>query len=150
VEYGLDGGPWTAYAAPVTVTAVGAHTVRYRATDNAGNVSGVNTVTFTVVVPGGDACPNSDDRPTVVIGDQDSGVANIDTGNGCTINDLIAENAGYPDHATFVRHVDAVTTPLVTNGVLSRRDQGAIMRAAARSDIGTRSSTAFVPRGATL
>jgi len=144
VEYGVDGGPWIAYTAPVVVTVVGGHTVRYRATDNAGNVSEVKTVTFTVVVPGGDACPNSDDRPTVVIGGRNSGVANVDTGNGCTINDLIAENAEYPDHATFVRHVDAVTAPLVTNGVLTRRDQGAIMRAAAQSDIGTRT----VPRGA--
>jgi hypothetical protein len=64
-------------------------------------------------------------------------VANVDTGNGCTINDLVAERASYPDHAAFVRHVEAVTGTLVTNGVLTRREQGAIVRAAARSSIGT-------------
>ena len=37
-EYRLDGGPWTAYSAPFTVTGDGSHTVDYRATDNAGNV----------------------------------------------------------------------------------------------------------------
>ncbi|WP_432843824.1 OmpL47-type beta-barrel domain-containing protein [Dactylosporangium sp. CA-092794] len=147
IEYALDGGAWTAYTAPVVVGATGTHTVRYRATDNEQNVAPEQSVSFTVVEPGADACPNSDDRPTVVIGAEDSGVANVDTGNGCTINDLIAENADYPDHSAFVRHVDAVTGPLVTNGVLSHRDQGAILRAAARSDIGTARTTAFFPRG---
>jgi hypothetical protein len=94
-------------------------------------------VSFTVVEPGSDACPNSDVRPTVVIAADDTGIANIDTGDGCTINDLIAENAEYPDHAAFVRHVQAVTDHLVTGGVLARRSQGAIVRAAARSPVGT-------------
>ncbi len=49
VEYAVDGGAFGAYTAPVTVTAPGAHTVRYRATDNAGNVSPVGSVSFTVV-----------------------------------------------------------------------------------------------------
>jgi len=137
VECQLDGGAWTAYTAPVVVTAVGAHTVRYRATDNAGNTAAEKSVTFTVVEPGADACPTSDDRPTVVIDGDDTGVANVDTGNGCTINDLVAERAQYPDHAAFVRHVESVTGALVAGGVLTRREQGAIVRAAARSDIGT-------------
>jgi hypothetical protein len=136
IEYVLDEGAWTTYSAPVVVGAPGAHTVRYRATDNALNVSAEQTVSFTVPT-GPDACPNSDDRPRVIIDGDDTGVANLDTGNGCTINDVIAEHAAYPDHAGFVRHVEAVTSPLVTRGVLSSRNQGAIVRAAARSDIGT-------------
>jgi hypothetical protein len=143
IEYALDAGPYTVYGGPVTVTTTGPHSVKYRATDNAGNVAAEQTVTFTVVAPGSDACPNSDTRPTVVIDGVDTGVANVDTGNGCTINDLIAENAEYPDHATFVRHVQSVTAPLVTNGVITRRDQGAIVRAAAASTIGSRSFHAF-------
>ncbi|MGK5440362.1 OmpL47-type beta-barrel domain-containing protein [Micromonospora sp. URMC 105] len=136
VEYAIDSGGWAPYPGPVRVGAPGPHTLRYRATDRAGNVSAEKTVTFTVVASGSDACPDSDDRPTVVIGDDDTGVANRDTGNGCTINDLIAEHADYPDHASFVRHVEAVTAPLVANGVLTRRSQGVIVRAAARSEIG--------------
>ncbi|MFI7541832.1 OmpL47-type beta-barrel domain-containing protein [Actinoplanes sp. NPDC049599] len=135
IEYALDAGAWTAYTAPVTVTAAGAHTVRYRATDGAGNVAAERTVAFTVVPPGPGDCPVPDTRATVIIGAEDTGVRNADTGNGCTINDLIAEHAGYPTHAAFVRHVEAVTAPLVAAGRLTARQQGTIVRAAARSDV---------------
>jgi hypothetical protein len=136
VEYAVDGGAWTAYTEPVTVGEPGAHTVRYRATDRAGNISPEGSVSFRVVESGSDACPDSDTRATVIIGGHDSGVANIDTGDGCTINDLIDEDAEYADPGTFVRHVDRVTDALVADGVITRRDKGAILRAAARSDIG--------------
>ncbi|MEV4316251.1 plastocyanin/azurin family copper-binding protein [Actinocrispum sp. NPDC049592] len=136
VEYSVDGGAFAAYTAPVVVGTNGQHTVQARATDNAGNASAPVSVSFTVVEPSGDVCPDSDTRATVIIGGEDTKVANIDTGNGCTVNDLIAERASYPDHGTFVRHVEDVTSPLVANGVLSRRDQGTIVRAASRSDIG--------------
>ncbi|WP_328417752.1 hypothetical protein OG470_30170 [Micromonospora sp. NBC_00389] len=72
----------------------------------------------------------------MIIDGDDTGVPNVDTGDGCTINDLIAEHADYPGHAEFVRHVETVTTALVTAGTLNRRQQGAIVRAAARSDVG--------------
>ncbi|MDA0136353.1 family 16 glycoside hydrolase [Solirubrobacter deserti] len=48
LEYRLDGGGWTPYTAPVTVSAVGAHTVEYRATDATGNVSAVGSKSFTI------------------------------------------------------------------------------------------------------
>jgi Copper binding proteins, plastocyanin/azurin family len=136
VEYSLDGAAFATYTTPVVVAAIGTHTVRYRATDVAGNRSAEKTVTFTVVRAGSDACPDSDRRRTVVIRGDDTGVANVDTGNGCTINDLIAEQATYPDHASFVRHVREVTDRLVTGGTLTLRQQGAIVRTAARSDVG--------------
>jgi hypothetical protein len=115
---------------------VGAHAVRYRATDHAGNTSEVGSVSFRVVESGPDACPVSDTRSTVIIGSEDSGVANVDIGNGCTISDLIDEHGSYTNHAGFVRHVDRVTDALVADGVLTRRDKGSIVLAAARSDIG--------------
>lgn len=136
VEYAIDSGAWTAYTAPVTVGTTGAHTVLARATDVAGNVSTPVSVSFTVVEPGSDTCPESDTRATVIIDGDDTRVTNPDTGNGCTINDLIDEHGRYADHGAFVRHVENVTDPLVTRGTLSRRDQGTIVRAAARSDIG--------------
>ncbi|WP_442792028.1 OmpL47-type beta-barrel domain-containing protein [Micromonospora sp. NBC_01796] len=49
VEYSLDGAAYAAYTAPVAVSAVGAHTVTYRATDVAGNTSPVQSTAFTVV-----------------------------------------------------------------------------------------------------
>ncbi|MBF8191431.1 copper-binding protein [Nonomuraea sp. K274] len=54
VEYSLDNGAFTAYSAPVSVNQVGAHTVRYRATDKAGNASEAGSLTFTVVAPQGE------------------------------------------------------------------------------------------------
>ncbi|MET0416161.1 MAG: plastocyanin/azurin family copper-binding protein [Actinoplanes sp.] len=135
IEYAVDAGAWTAYTAPVVVTGAGTHTVRARATDTAGNRSAEKTVTVTVAGPGD--CPVPDTRPTVVIGGDNTGVPNTDTGNGCTVNDLIAEHAGYPGHAAFVRHVETVTAALVAAGTLTKRQQGTIVRAAARSDIGS-------------
>jgi plastocyanin len=135
IEYALDSGAWTAYTSAVSVRAPGAHTLRYRATDVAGNAAAEKTVTFTVVPPDPGDCTVPDTRATVIIGTEDTGIANADTGNGCTINDLIAEHAGYPTHAAFVRHVEAVTAPLVAAGKLTARQQGTIVRAAARSDV---------------
>ena len=51
VEYRLDGGEWQTYRNPVSVDEAGDHTVEYRATDRAGNVSEVETVTFTIANP---------------------------------------------------------------------------------------------------
>ncbi len=138
VEYKIDSGGWTRYTAPVVVSALGAHTVRSRATDVAGNVSDEVSGTFTVVATPlpPDACPVSDTRETVVIGGVDSQVENIDIGNGCTLNDVIDENAEYASHDRFVKHVKAVTQELVGNGVLSVGDRNRIVTAAIESDIG--------------
>ncbi|MGK3201368.1 OmpL47-type beta-barrel domain-containing protein [Amycolatopsis sp. MEPSY49] len=138
IEYEVDSGGWTRYTAPVVLTALGEHTVRARATDVAGNVSAEAPGTFTVVAapPPPDACPVSDTRETVVIGEIDSQVVNVDTGNGCTISDVIDANAEYASHDRFVKHVKAVTQELVGNGVLSSGDRNRIVTAAIESDIG--------------
>lgn len=136
IEYRLDEGDWTVYTEPFSV-GEGAHTLFYRATDNAGNVSAELSGSFTVVSSAVDECPDSDTRPTVVIGLENTGVANDDTGNGCTISDLIAQDAGYPTHNAFVRHVKQVTRGLVDRGILLPVERDLIVRAATRSDIGT-------------
>ncbi|MFH9431890.1 OmpL47-type beta-barrel domain-containing protein [Streptomyces sp. NPDC017615] len=52
IEYAVgEDGPWQAYTAPVVVDQVGSHTLRYRATDQAGNVAAAKSVTFSVVAP---------------------------------------------------------------------------------------------------
>lgn len=135
IEYRLDGGAWTAYSTPVVVTTAGEHTLGYRATDDAGNTAAVKSVTFTVVVSG--SCPDSDTRDTVIIDGDDTGITNADTGDGCTINDLIAERAVYRTHAAFVRHVETVTAGLVAAGTLTSRQAGTIVRTAARSSVGS-------------
>ncbi|MGX1509898.1 plastocyanin [Streptomyces collinus] len=60
IEYAVGDGPWTAYTAPVMVHEVGEHTVRYRATDKAGNVAAEKSVAFTVA-----AAPPQDTTPPV-------------------------------------------------------------------------------------
>jgi uncharacterized cupredoxin-like copper-binding protein len=136
VEYSIDAGAWTRYTTPVSVRTIGSHAVKYRATDAAGNTSAEQTVGFSVVASGSSGeC--GDNRATVVIGGDDTLVPNSEIGGGCTINDLIDQHGSYADHAAFVRHVESVTASLVTGGTLTARQQGTIVRAAARSDIGS-------------
>ncbi|MCS7475837.1 cupredoxin domain-containing protein, partial [Umezawaea endophytica] len=59
VEHEVDGGGFTPYTQPVNVTALGDHTVRYRATDVAGNTSEAGSVSFRVVAPPSDVTPPS-------------------------------------------------------------------------------------------
>jgi plastocyanin len=49
IEYAVDDGSWQRYTMPVMVHQAGSHTVRYRATDKAGNVAAEKSVRFTVV-----------------------------------------------------------------------------------------------------
>lgn len=60
IEYAVGSGAWQPYAGPVMVHQLGTHTVRYRATDKAGNVSAEKNVEFTVV-----AAPPQDTTPPV-------------------------------------------------------------------------------------
>src|SRR5690606_13074267 len=58
VEYDLDGAGFVEYTDPVTVDVVGDHSVQFRATDVAGNVSEVGSVAFTgVEAEPGDSTP---------------------------------------------------------------------------------------------
>lgn len=60
VEYAVNSGSWQPYGGPVMVHQLGVHSVRYRATDRAGNVSAEKSVAFTVV-----AQPAEDTTPPV-------------------------------------------------------------------------------------
>jgi hypothetical protein len=48
VFYKIDAGGWLTYTAPFSVSALGAHTVSFYATDKAGNVEGTVSVSFTI------------------------------------------------------------------------------------------------------
>ncbi|MFI9759415.1 OmpL47-type beta-barrel domain-containing protein [Streptomyces sp. NPDC051963] len=60
IEYAVGDGAWQPYTAPVMVHEAGSHTVRYRATDKAGNVAAEKSVPFTVV-----SAPPQDTTPPV-------------------------------------------------------------------------------------
>ncbi|MCL8013600.1 family 16 glycoside hydrolase [Streptomyces sp. AS02] len=49
IEYAIGSGAWQPYTSPVMVHQIGTHTVRYRATDKAGNVAAEKNVQVTVV-----------------------------------------------------------------------------------------------------
>jgi cytochrome c len=130
VEYAVDGGDWQPYSDPFTIEDEGAHTVTYRATDEAGNVSEPGSVEFEIKA---DACPGSDLSATVVMRGEDSGVENRDRGDGCTIEDLIRDEDDWPSQGSFLRHVRQVTDRLVRDGVITRIEQGKILAAAGES-----------------
>lgn len=60
IEYAIGSGAWRTYTGPVMVHQVGTHTVRYRATDKAGNAAAEKSVGFTVV-----SAPPQDTTPPV-------------------------------------------------------------------------------------
>ncbi|MER8018184.1 OmpL47-type beta-barrel domain-containing protein [Streptomyces griseoluteus] len=139
VEYSLDGGPYLAYSAPVVVDRLGFHTVAYRATDKAGNTSAAKSVTFTVAQGGGvpaPACPEYDERLTVIVGTVDTGVPNRLTRSRCTINELIEDERDWSSQALFLKHVDGVLDGLLADGVIDQREFNKITKAARQSKIG--------------
>ncbi|MEV0729282.1 family 16 glycoside hydrolase [Polymorphospora sp. NPDC050346] len=137
VEYSLDAGVYTAYTAPVTVNRPGSHTLSYRATDKAGNTSDAGSVTFIVVIGGGDPeCAVLDTRPSVWLGTLNSGVANRLVGTGCTINNLMASERSWSNHNEFMQHVRAVAKGLRDLGVISNAERVKLIETASASAVG--------------
>lgn len=48
ITYQVDGGAMTTYSAPITVSALGNHTVTFHATDRAGNIEATKSVSFSI------------------------------------------------------------------------------------------------------
>ncbi|MFI6425972.1 OmpL47-type beta-barrel domain-containing protein [Promicromonospora sp. NPDC050880] len=136
IEYAFGDSAFREYTGPFDVTDPGAHAMAYRATDNAGNVTRTGTLRFSVSRSTIDACPVSDERPTVIIGDKDSRVANVDTGNGCTIADLIDADGAWVSHSAFVLHVTQVADQLDDADVITPQEATKLIRAARQSDVG--------------
>jgi sugar phosphate isomerase/epimerase len=65
-----------------------------------------------------------------------SGVANYDTGNGCTIMDEVMAGAPFANHGTFLSTVNRVTSELRREGVLTGAETSDIVGAAAASLVG--------------
>ncbi|MFD6444731.1 OmpL47-type beta-barrel domain-containing protein [Promicromonospora sp. NPDC060204] len=136
IEYALDDTAFREYTGAVEVTEPGSHAFAYRATDNAGNVTRTGTLRFDVARGAIDACPVSDERATVIIGNKDSKVTNYDTGNGCTVADLVDADGGWVSHTAFVSHVQQVADQLDDADVLTAQEVTKLVRAAHQSDVG--------------
>src|SRR5690606_13905633 len=73
-----------------------------------------------------------DNRPTVVLGDVDSGVANRSLAGGCTIGNHILDEEEWPSPLAFVNHVLDVGNRLLGEGVIDRDERDDLVNAAAR------------------
>ena len=81
-----------------------------------------------------DCNPESDRRPTIIIGGLNTGVPNQLFTNGCTMADLLAQLAAAhtTNHGDYVSAVAALTNQWVADGLISGRQKGAIQSAAAQ------------------
>jgi hypothetical protein len=73
---------------------------------------------------------------TIVFGTADSGVADRDAGNDFCVGWTLDDHRDWPSAGAFIEHVDTTTDQLVSDGVITPREKGALVRAAARSGIG--------------
>ncbi|MFJ4282680.1 OmpL47-type beta-barrel domain-containing protein [Streptomyces massasporeus] len=115
IEYAIGSGAWQPYTAPVMVHQVGEHTVRYRATDKAGNLAAEKSVKFTVV-----AAPPADTTPPV------TGVTVEGTKNsaGAYVNSARVTVTATDEHGSGVERIEysldggpylAYSTPVVVD-----------------------------------
>ena len=83
-----------------------------------------------------DACPNSDIRPTVFVGDCNTMVRNLVFANGCTMADRIAEvGARTTNHGAFVSGVARLTNDWFRQGIITAAQKGAINQCAGQSEL---------------
>ncbi len=83
-----------------------------------------------------DECPNSDLNPTVVISGVDTHVPNVLFEDGCTISDDIAFCAARArNHGQFIRCVTLFAKELTRSRIITGRQKGATIRAAAQAEI---------------
>jgi hypothetical protein len=80
-----------------------------------------------------DSCATGDARPTVILGDCDSGVANLAFEGGCTLADQInAMHASARNHGQFVSSVGKLLNDLMKSGAITGAEKGALESCAAR------------------
>lgn len=85
----------------------------------------------------GDPFPTSDQRPTIVVGTTDTGVANQSLGDGSTMGDRVGACANdAKNHGQYVSCVAHLATAWRDAGLITGRDHGAIVSAAGKSSIG--------------
>jgi hypothetical protein len=81
--------------------------------------------------PDRDQCPDSDQSATIVIDGNDTGVENVLTDTGCTIQDLIVQASDdAADRTEFIRGVALLTRSLLRDGLITA-EEASILRTAA-------------------
>lgn len=114
VEYQVDDTSFLPYTEPVRVTAIGDHSVQFRATDQDGNVSAVGSVSFRIVEPGEDdttapvvtaALAGEQDGDGNYIGTATATLTATDAGSGVATIEYALDGAAFT----------AYTNPIVVN-----------------------------------
>ncbi|TDD66421.1 Xaa-Pro dipeptidyl-peptidase, partial [Jiangella aurantiaca] len=80
-------------------------------------------------------CGAEDTRTTVVIDGVDTGVPNAGLAGTCTVNDHVLDEEGWPNLGAFVRHTTDLADRLADAGLITERQRGALIRAAAQADV---------------
>lgn len=81
-----------------------------------------------------DECLDSDRRATISIGNCNTGVSNQLSSNGCTMSDVIAHcSVEAENHGAYVNCVAHLTDEWRSNGIITRKEDGAIHHCAARA-----------------
>lgn len=86
-----------------------------------------------------DACPDGHASDVAVVFGStpvDAGVPNRDTGDGCTILDLVDRTSPWRNHGDFVADVAEVLEQLRDQQLVTDQEASRIRQAAARSDVG--------------
>src|SRR5690606_2004141 len=102
----LQEGAGTPAASPV---ASEGRYVRIRSTLSDTALSIAEVEVFAAAADSPSACPRPDDADTVIIGDVDTGIPNVDIGDGCTIDDVIDDEGDWHVRGQFLRHVNEVS-----------------------------------------
>ncbi|GAA5145528.1 hypothetical protein GCM10023340_15010 [Nocardioides marinquilinus] len=112
-----------------TFTTGGSHEVTLTVTYADGEeVTTTSTIDVTCVAP--------DARETVVFLDHDTGVFNLETDNGCTLNDVVDDESAWGSRAEFVTYVQGLTKRMVTDRSINATEKRALDRAASESRVG--------------
>ncbi|MEU8265324.1 ThuA domain-containing protein [Micromonospora sp. NPDC048999] len=82
-------------------------------------------------------CDAPDARSTVRLLDTDTGLENRQVVAGCTINDLINDEADWPNKGSFMSHLDDVIAELTGGKVITGSEAVSLRAAGAASPVGT-------------
>ncbi|HEX6196454.1 MAG TPA: family 43 glycosylhydrolase [Jiangellaceae bacterium] len=83
-----------------------------------------------------DNCPDGFSTDVnITFGDAGSGVPNYDQGDGCTFLDVVWAEEPFTNHGAFVETVEAIAEAWEETGVLTGREVGMVIAAAAESDV---------------
>ncbi|MEV0154087.1 ThuA domain-containing protein [Micromonospora sp. NPDC050686] len=90
----------------------------------------------TETIPVFAGCQAPDTRKTVHLLDTDTGVANVEVGGKCTLNDLIDDERNWTNHGQFVSHVNDAVNEARKAGAIDNKTAAALNKAAAQSQLG--------------